>query len=235
MGLIKAAQTTSSQLKAFSMADIETQAQVIVARARQQAEQILAQAKASVGEQKIIAFDEARAMGAKKGYDEGFAKGLVAGKQEGFNKLTQAMQSSMSALTSAASTLDAIRAANLDKMTRDALTLTFMLVEKITRRRGMLDPGVIEANLAEAIRLVGSASRIRVAISPRDRKTIDEMLPKIKSQWPNLREIDINEDSAVSPGGCRVHTAGGEIDATLDEQLSRIAADLLPGEIETEG
>ena len=36
------------------------------------------------------------------------------------------------------------------------------------------------------------------------------------------------EDAALAPGGCRVHTRGGKIDASLDAQLDRITADLMP-------
>jgi flagellar assembly protein FliH len=229
MGLIKAAQSPPT-LKAFSMADIETQANAILSRARQQAEQILTQAKVQATEAKIAAFEEARAMGFKKGVEDGLAQGLKTGKQDGLKQQTQAMQSAIGALNASAMSLEQIRGANHDKLVRDVLSLTFMLVEKITRRRGMLDPTVVLANLAETIRLVGSTSRIRVAISPKDRETLDEAMPKIKAQWPKLQEIEIISDESIAPGGCRLFTAGGEIDATLDGQLSRIAADLLPQE-----
>jgi len=40
--------------------------------------------------------------------------------------------------------------------------------------------------------------------------------------------VAIVDDDSLAPGGCRIATAGGLIDADLDEQINRIAADLLP-------
>lgn len=229
MGLIKAAQTPPT-LRTFSMADIEAQAQLVLAQAKRQAQEILAQSMVKAAEEKVRAFDEARAMGLAKGKQEGLAQGLKAGKDAGLAQQTQSLQTAINAMNTAARALESVRTANHEQLTRDVLALTFMLVEKITRRRGLLDPEVMLANLAESLRLVSGTSRVRVAISPKDRKTLDEAMPKIKTQWPKLQEIEIVEDEAVMAGGCKVYSAGGEIDATLDGQLSRIAADLLPQE-----
>jgi flagellar biosynthesis/type III secretory pathway protein FliH len=40
--------------------------------------------------------------------------------------------------------------------------------------------------------------------------------------------VQVIEDASIAPGGCRVFTTQGEIDADLDRQIDRIAADLLP-------
>jgi flagellar biosynthesis/type III secretory pathway protein FliH len=43
-----------------------------------------------------------------------------------------------------------------------------------------------------------------------------------------LKHIELLTDPAIAPGGCRVYTDGGEIDARLEVQLARVVADLLP-------
>ena len=78
--------------------------------------------------------------------------------------------------------------------------------------------------------MVSNTSSVRVAIHPRDRQTVEESLPQLKLQLPKLGHVEIVDDESLAPGGCRIFTAGGQIDADLNTQLNRIAADLVPDE-----
>jgi flagellar assembly protein FliH len=109
----------------------------------------------------------------------------------------------------------------------DVLELALLLARKVTHRLAA-DPAVASANVAEAVRLVSNTSSVRVAVHPRDRQTVEESLPQLKLQLPKLGQVEIVEDDTLAPGGCRIFTAGGQIDADLDAQLNRIAADLVP-------
>jgi flagellar biosynthesis/type III secretory pathway protein FliH len=55
------------------------------------------------------------------------------------------------------------------------------------------------------------------------------VLPRIGAQWPNLKHVELIADGTLVPGGCRVYTGGGVIDADLELQLERIARELVPG------
>ena len=57
---------------------------------------------------------------------------------------------------------------------------------------------------------------------------LTEALPKLQLRWPELKHIELVEDETLSPGGCRIFTRHGQIDADLDGQLQRIAAELVP-------
>jgi flagellar biosynthesis/type III secretory pathway protein FliH len=46
--------------------------------------------------------------------------------------------------------------------------------------------------------------------------------------WPALKHVELMDDPSLSPGGCRILTGGGVIDAELNAQVDRIAAELLP-------
>jgi len=72
------------------------------------------------------------------------------------------------------------------------------------------------------------AADVRIAIHPSQKQNLVEALPELKLTWPNLEHVELVPDDKISPGGCRVHTRGGCIDADLDAQLNHIAAELLP-------
>src|SRR5205814_400213 len=99
---------------------------------------------------------------------------------------------------------------------------------RVSKRLGEIDPNVLSVNLSEAMKLVVHACDVRIAIHPKQRETFLAALPQLKLQWPALEHVELIEDLTVSPGGCRILTRGGEVDANLDRQIDRIAADLLP-------
>ena len=77
-------------------------------------------------------------------------------------------------------------------------------------------------------KLVVKAADVRIAIHPSQRKTLDAALPRLALQWPSLSHVQIIEDPSIAPGGCRVFTEHGQVNADLDAQLDRIAGELLP-------
>ncbi len=45
--------------------------------------------------------------------------------------------------------------------------------------------------------------------------------------WP-VGHVELVDDATLSPGGARIFTLGGMVDADLDVQIDRIVADLVP-------
>ena len=84
------------------------------------------------------------------------------------------------------------------------------------------------ANLEEAMKLVVRQTDLRIELNPSNRKTFDAALPQLAMKWPGMKHVEVIEDAALSPGGCRVNTCTGQIDADLGVQLDRVVADLLP-------
>ena len=78
------------------------------------------------------------------------------------------------------------------------------------------------------MRMVVRSADVRIAINPQQRATLNEMLPKLTLNWPKLEHVEIVDDATIAPGGCRIFTNAGVIDADLDQQLARIASDLIP-------
>ena len=80
----------------------------------------------------------------------------------------------------------------------------------------------------EALKLVSHSSDVRIAIHPKNKTTLKEVLPRLKIHWPALDHVELVDDSMLAPGGCRIYTAQGEVDGDLDGQINRIVADLMP-------
>jgi len=231
MSLLKSNQLPSP-LMPFSLADIERQAQAIIEQASKQAGEFLDKAR-----------DEAAALmvhGRELGLAQGHAEGVIHGRQEGrasgmveaFNEYCVILSQLTETLASAAAEFDRRRQALEADAVREVVDLSLAIAQRITKLQGRLDGQVVMANVAEAMKLALHSADVRIAVNPAQKMLLNEALPKLKMQWPSLRHVEIVEDVSLAPGGCRIFTAQGQVDADMDSQLQRIAADLVPGGLE---
>ncbi len=227
MGLIKSANVPTS-LSPFSMRDIEAQAQMILARARDKAEQLLMAAQMEAEELKTQARAEGLAEGHREGMASGRIQGAKAGNEQALAEHRDQLTQLLASLTTAATELESRRNELESAALSEVVGLAVAVARRVTKRQGMLDPLVLEENLREAMKLVVHCADVRIACHPIQRKTMEDILPRLGRDWPALKHVAIVEEPSLSPGGCRVHTAHGQIDADLDGQLDRVVSDLLP-------
>ena len=227
MGLIKSI-SAPTNVQTFSLRDIETQARAILARATSQAEQILAGAQEQGERIKKEAHAQGLAAGRKEGMARGLEEGKKAGHQQALNEQKQSLTTAVTALTGALREIDKHRRDLEAGALRDVIELSIAIASRVTKRQGMLDPAVMEANLVQAMKLATHASDVRVALHPSQKSALEAALPALKLQWPKLNHVQIVEDATIAPGGCKVFTTHGIVEADLDGQLDRIIAELLP-------
>ncbi len=231
MALIKA-NNAPTGLQPFSMRDIEQQAAGMLLRAKEHADRLLTETQR---EAEIIR-EEARIAGSDQGRREGLAKGIEegrkAGHQQALNENRQAITDALQALAKVMTEIDASRGDLQAHTVRQVIELAVAIARRVTKIQGITMPEVLTENIHEAMKLVVQACDLRIAIHPNQKATLEDALPRLKLNWPQLEHVEIMEDPALTPGGCRIHTRQGLIDADLDEQLDRVVSDLLPSAAE---
>ena len=218
MPLIKAAIATTTVR--LSLRDIEAEARDHLASAREESERILAAARERAGEIGASAMEE--------GYRQGYERGSADARREGIEQVAEQTGLAIEALARAAASMEASRAELESAALGDVVKLAIAIARRVTKRQGRVDPSVLSENLREAVKQLIRRDDIRVAIHPTQRTALEEMLAQLRIEWPQIERVEIVEDDSVSPGGCRVSGGQGEIDAALETQLDRIAADLIP-------
>lgn len=210
MALIKS-QNAPLSLSPFSMKDIEAQAAAIIADARQKAEEISR---------------DAYAAGLAQGRQDGLAQGLAEGKQAGHDQALAEHRERLGQLVQALATTSAELNSSRGHLEAQGLVEVIALAggiaRRVTKRQGQIDPQVLLANLAEAMKLAVSAADIRIALHPSQIQLLKTELPELVKTWPNLRHVELVEDDAIAPGGCRIFTLHGQVDADLNSQLDRV-------------
>jgi flagellar assembly protein FliH len=218
MPLIKAAIATTTVR--LSLRDIEADVREQIARARDESDRIIASARERAGEIRAAAMEE--------GYRRGYEQGLADARRETIEQVAEQTGLAIEALARAAAGMEASRAELESDALADVVKLAIAIARRVTKRQGLIEPAVLAENLREAVKQLIRRDDVRIAIHPRQRATLDDMLDRLKIEWPQMERVEVVEDESISPGGCRVTGGQGEIDATLQTQLDRIAADLIP-------
>lgn len=169
-------------------------------------------------------FEEGRRAGAEQGRSAGFE----AGRNEAFEQQSQALATLVEQWTRALGDFDGARDQLLRDARQDVLELAVRLGERLLRREIETDPGSAGRQLEAALELVLAPTALHVEVSPSDRDRIVEVLPGLLAGLSKSPHAEVVESEAVAPGGVRVRTDSGMIDATIEEQLGRLTGALRP-------
>lgn len=214
----------------LDLADIAQQAEALRRAAQQQADRIIAEAKA---ERERLLSDAAE-VGRREGHAEGLAQGREAGKTAGetearaehADQLRQLQAAWADALGEFLSQRDHL----VIECKQDVLRLALTIAERITHRQIDCDEEVVCRQIEEALRAVGKPSRVVIAVSPDEIDLVREVLPDLAGRIEAAEHSELVADASLSPGSCRIRTAGGgEIDAAIETQLRRIVETIIPG------
>ena len=107
---------------------------------------------------------------------------------------------------------------------RRAVELALTLAEKILGTALDVDPSLVGAVAAGALRRVVSHDRIELDVNPEDVELIRATLATDNNELSSSRRIAVISERRVPRGGCVVRTVDGEIDARVEKQLERAAA-----------
>jgi flagellar assembly protein FliH len=227
VGLIKSANAPVAMIP-FSMKDIETQARALIARAKERAEGLLVEAQKEAEQLKAAAKVEGLVEGKREGLAKGLEEGRKNGAQQALGEHRTQLANLIKSLTQTVADIDAARL----QLEADALTevveLSVAIATRVTKRQGAIDPQVLIANVNEAMKLVVASSDVRIALHPSQKQYLLDAIPQLQMTWPALQHVQLIDDPSLAPGGCRVFSKGGQVDADLDGQLDRIVADLMP-------
>jgi flagellar assembly protein FliH len=193
------------------------------------AERLLVAAQEEGEQIKREAHAQALAEGRRAGIAEGLELGRKQGRDEALAGQREELAELVGAMTQAVQELDGARLALEAESKTAVIRLAIAIAERVTKRLGVVDAEVAVANVEEALRLVVHSADVRIAVHPSQRATLTDVLPRIRAKWPALKHVDLVEDGSIAPGGCRIYSGGGEVNADLDLQLARIAEELVPG------
>jgi len=224
------AATIARDAMVLDLGDLAQQARSIVERAEQEAQQIVEQAQAERARLIGDASEHGYADGLAKGLEEGRAQGLEQGKAEAIADRRSALDALQASWQEALASFEKLRGTLQLDAERGVLALAIKLGERVARRSIARDDQAAVRQLAGAIELAMSPSRLRVRIAPDHADTVRAALPALTERMHESPSVLVVEDPSLSHGSVVIEADESTIDATIETQLARIAEVLLPGE-----
>ena len=210
----------------FEFSDIRALAQRILKRAQEQAQQKLDAARKQVAAMEKQAHDKAYQEAFPKGQEEGFAKGQQEGMAAAEEKIAAAVEGEkeslrqnsqpvVGVLEQLASIMNDNRQQLMAQAEGDLLLLALDIAKRLVGHELSVDPEAIRPLAVECIGLVTDRSAITARVNPEDKRVMEDILPQLKTIFPDLGPVQIEADPAIERGGIMASTREAEVDMRL--------------------
>jgi flagellar biosynthesis/type III secretory pathway protein FliH len=213
----------------LNLRDLAAQARDIILDSRKEAAAILTAAKAQALEIKSEA--------AEAGHAEGYARGLAQGTAKGAAQAQADAQAHIHAQTAGlvdltnaiVAQLAAAKDQALAHMRHDMLNLSLQLASKIVGQVAVSDIGAARANLEKVLQLCSGSGEIVLKVNPGQLRRLQEHCDDLTEALAVQGAVRLLGDESVGPGGVKLISGSGEIDATIETQLANLAKGLVGG------
>jgi flagellar assembly protein FliH len=215
---------THGGLAELNFAQIEAQADAILVQAREQADEVLCQARADAEQLRKEALERARQEGLQAGLEEGRQQGL----HEAHERFDREHLSLVRALQATMQQLDQAKQQWLEESLDDLLALAVAVAQRVVVRVGQFDRDQVKQTLVKAAELVGSQRDLLIRVHPDDLATAERFACDWEAAQATASHVKVLADEGVTPGGAVIGFGECIIDAQLETQIERIAAELAP-------
>jgi len=178
----------------------------ILKKTSDEADAMIASAKARVGEIERDGFEHGREEGRKQGRDESFAE----------------VTSLMQALVEAVKELHAARNTYYQKAEREMVDLVALVASELVCKEIEKDPAIIGAVIRKAVGQLHAKQKIVVRLNPSDVEYAMKMRDTLIREVAAVENIEVKQDPAIRPGGCILETNIGTLDATVETRILNI-------------
>lgn len=158
-------------------------------------------------------------------WNEGWAAGLQEARER--------MDSVVAATEAVAAGFEAELDRLPDALGAETTAIALEVAARVVRAELTARPERVMDVVRAAIRRAADRERLLVHVNPDDLDTVREAAPGMAARIGGIARLDVVEDPRVPRGGCIVETPGGDVDARIATQMSRMLEALADAPDET--
>ncbi len=219
---------SQNMLKKRQEADAEAARSIKVAR--ETAATIVDTAKAEAEAIKKAASLEVTSV-REKAYKEGYAmgeeKGIATGEKQGLHEASLDWQNLMQESESLINELQTSRMGILKASEEEMLKLVIAFARTVIKVEPLSQPEIILKNIDQALNRVSEVDKIVMRINIKDKSMCQAHKDQFLARLGSVSELRIIEDPTMSPGGIKIETGVGTIDATIESQTRELERALI--------
>lgn len=214
-----------SQTIATRRTEAEAEARKTIEMAKESAKSVIEAAKAEAEAIKKAAQLEVeswREKAYKEGYANGEEKGFAKGEEQGLHEARLDWQNLMKESEMLINELQTSRIGILKASEEEMLRLIIAFARSIIKVEPLVQPGIILKNLDHAINKIADVDKIVMRINMKDKAMCQAHKEAFMAKLGSIAELKIIEDPTLTPGGIKIETGVGTIDATIESQAAEL-------------
>jgi len=208
----------------------DAEAAKTIMTARETAATIVETAKAeseAIKKAAHLEVDSVREKAHKEGYAMGEEKGIAAGEKQGLHEASLDWQNLMHESEALINELQTSRMGILKASEEEMLKLVIAFARTVIKVEPISQPEIVLKNIDQALNRVSEVDKIVMRINIRDKSMCQAHKEQFMARLGSVSELRIIEDPTLSPGGIKIETGVGTIDATIESQARELERALL--------
>lgn len=198
----------------------ETEQMVVdlLQKARDEAHEILNNAREEAELTRSKAQDEAQQL-REKAFQEGYQEGIESARQAMQAEIDNTHQQCQQMLEEARHT----KLAMFQSSEADMLRLCMAVAKRVVAAEVTTNPQVVCSILQEALSYIDQPENLTLYVNQKDLETILELMQTNNlSDIGNKASLSVHADNRISPGGLRLDSEAGTVDAQLETRLANV-------------
>ena len=159
----------------------------------------------------------------QQAYEEGFANG----RKETEDKLLGGFQKSNQILRKTAERLHGDLALLMQEQEQQMLRLVLAIARKVVGLEVSLNPDIVLEVLRNGLRLMNEKTVVRIVVHGSDLQHVRGQLDQLRMQFDLPANVEILPSDTLEPGGVRIESEHGSVDADIATQFEEIARRML--------
>lgn len=152
--------------------------------------------------------------GYEKGYAAGYDKGIKDGEKETALKIKR--------LEGIIRELEGFKGRRINELLPQIIDLSLEIAKKVIHKEIELDRNIVMYVAQDAVKKIEEGDEnVVIKVNPLDYEVIIANINLLKED-AGLKNISVEPQSTISPGGCYIETRTGEIDARIEEQIKEV-------------
>jgi flagellar assembly protein FliH len=153
----------------------------------------------------------------KEAYEKGFAQGEQAGVKMGL----ASAQPSADGAAALVEQLNTLLLATLEAMEPEIIRLVQLIAERVIQTKIAADDEILVKVVRAAMAEVDKGWAVTVRVNPTELETLRVHQDEF-SRIAEAKSVTLTADESIEPGGCRIITPGGFVDASVRLALSNL-------------
>ncbi|MCD4652068.1 MAG: flagellar assembly protein FliH [Candidatus Cloacimonetes bacterium] len=171
-------------------------------------------------------FEKKMELSAQEAYKKGFDNGTGQTEQKFLNDFSKSFQ----ILRRTSEQFRQKVQAMYEGEKEDILSLIVEIAKKVTETEISMKPEIVLNVLQKSLKLLNDHKQLRIIVNPEEWNYVKESMKQLHLNCDLPKDLEIRTSESINPGGCKIESESGSIDADIETMFEEIRRQLLKNE-----